>query len=382
MVHPEFGSNLGTHPENRSFLQKHQSVTSEPYLSPPSCSQALGAKKMENETPAGLTLPLAASYHESVKWNQYWPGISLPVLLGLICLCGLPSMLLGQGAEQQLEDEVTELLKSKNFDEAVQQAKLAVRQFPQSSGLYQLYGVALMKNRMAKEAQTAFRRALELDPSLAENCLNLALSYLSEDQYEKAVAPLETYLKMYPRNPQAHILLGRAYHNLNRTIPAIEQFKKAIELSPHIALAHYHLGYAYQSQGELKSALEEFQKEIRDNPDFYDSYWLAGNIELRQDDLDRAAKLFQKGATIKPRAPEVHYGLGRVLLEQRRYAEALTELQGAVKTSPQNAEIHYALARTYQQMEDRVSAEKEFQICATLNARNQKLRSGIAGRNP
>ena len=285
-----------------------------------------------------------------------------------------------QDSEQSLEDRIRSEVEAGQIDAALDQARLAVGQYPNSSTLYQLLAVALFKKGLNEDARTAFRRAIELDPSVPQNYYDLALVNLSEKQYARAVGPLEAFLRLDPNNAEAHLLLGRAYHNLNRTVPALEQFKKALTLGPQLPLAHYHLGYAYQSQGNQKSALDEFKKEIELNPNFYDSYWLAGNIELERGKLEAAEDFYGKGIRLKPEGFQAHYGMGRALLAKKQAAAAATELRRALELKPDDVEAHYALARAYQQMGNAESARQEFAICAQLNRQRQSAGSGIAGR--
>jgi len=291
-----------------------------------------------------------------------------------------------QDSASDLEDRIQSRIDANQLDDALELAQLAVGRYPDSSQMRQLLGVVLFKKGANGEADAAFRRAIELDPSVPENYYNLALVNLSEKQYARAVPALEAYLRLEPLNAQAHLLLGRAYHNLNQTEPAINQFKRAVTIQPQLLLAHYHLGYAYQSQGNLKAALEEFNREVERNPGFYDSYWLAGNIELRQGNLDTAAEFFRKGIRLKPQAWQAHYGLGRVFATKRQWPAAEAELRKALEVgeangaNPDNPEVHYALARLYQQTGCEDDAEREFQICKRLNAQRQRAGSGIAGQ--
>ena len=61
----------------------------------------------------------------------------------------------------------------------------------------------------------------------------------------------------------AHISLGRAYQNSNRTVQAVEQFQTALRLDPNIPLGHYHLGFSYASLGRNQEAITEYEKEAR-----------------------------------------------------------------------------------------------------------------------
>lgn len=304
------------------------------------------------------------------------------LVLALLATQIVPLSLRAQDSEQSATDTIQSALKSGHIDQAVDQAREAVGRYPNSSRVFQLLGVALFKKGASADAQTAFRRAIELDPSVPQNYYDLALVDLSEKAYTRAAARLETYLRLDPGNATAHVLLGHAYHNLNETAPAIEQFKKSLALDPQLPLAHYHLGFAYQSQGNLKDALEEFRKEIQFNPTFVESYWHAGDIELEQGNAAAAEELFQKGLRLKPADFEGRYGLGRVRLAKKQFPAAQTELERAIELEPANVEAHYALARAYQQMGNSKSAQAQFALCAQLNAERQRTASGIAGKQP
>ena len=302
----------------------------------------------------------------------------MPLPLAVVPLLAHPA----RQDEPTIEDEISAKLRAGQIDAALEEARAAVGRFPNSSQIHQLLGAALFKKGLNADAREAFRLAIELAPGLPQNYYNLALIELSEKRYAEATTPLERYLRLNPENAEAHLLLGRAYHNLNRTLAAIDQFKKAISLQPHLPLAHYHLGYAYQSQGNLKEALDEFKQEAEYNPRFYDSYWLAGNIELGALSLDAAEKLFRDGIKVKPQAYQAHYGLGRVLLTRKQFPAAEAELKHALESNPNHLETHYALGRVYQQMGSTEDAQREFEVCSRLNAQRQKMQSGIAGQNP
>lgn len=313
--------------------------------------------------------------------RQGWGAILLTGALSLLCP-GAALVARAQDAERALEGQISSKIQTGQIDSALDQAHRAVAKFPRSSALYQMLGAALFKKGLNDDARAAFRRAIELDRNLPENYFNLALVELSESRYAEAVPPLEACLRLDPANAQARVLLGRAYHNLNQTLPAIEQFKKAVELSPRLPLAHYHLGYAYQSQGNLQGALTEFRKEIELNSSFYEAYWLAGNIELAQGNLDAAEALYLKGINLQVPAFQAHLGLARVLLERRHFAAAEAELKKVLESRPDDAETHYALARLYRQTGRKQEAQREYQFVAALRARSRSQASATAYTKP
>lgn len=309
-------------------------------------------------------------------------GRSIVVGAALVGLAFGPPVAPLQYSEQALEDRIGQEITLGHVGLAYEEAREAVKHYPNSSLLQQLLGVAQFKKGLNDEARQAFRRAIELDPSLPQNYYNLALVDLSQQKYDGAAASLEKFLRFDPSDAaEAHLLLGRAYQNLNRTEPAIEQFRQALALSPRLPLAHYHLGFAYQSQGNRTAAVEEFQKEMQDNPGFCDVYWLAGNIELERGDLDLAEDLFRKGIRIQPQSFATLYGLARVFLARQRLPDAETQLLKALEQNPNSIEAHYTLARTYQQMGRSQAAQQEFDTVASLHERQRHALSGIAARH-
>jgi len=152
----------------------------------------------------------------------------LPPHDAVIQLCAHPAAT----DEHAFEDEIASKLRARHIDAALDEARLALQQNPNSSELNQLLGVALFKKGLNQDARTAFQRVIQLDPTRPQSYYNLALVDLSENRYADAITPLETYLRLNPDNAEAHLFLGRAYHNLNRTATAIDQFKKAIALTP------------------------------------------------------------------------------------------------------------------------------------------------------
>jgi len=288
-----------------------------------------------------------------------------------------------QDAEARLREASAERIRAAiqagRIDAAIADARQGVAQFPQSSELHQLLGAALFKKGLNAEAREVFRRAIELDSEVPQNYYNLALVELSEKKYPEATRLLEAFLKLDPGNALARVMLGRAYHNQNRTAPAIEQFKLALELAPQVPLTHYHLGYAHQSQGNLTAALAEYEQEIKLNPGFFEPYHLAGNIQLGRGNLDAAESLFRKGIALRPQGVQALYGLARVLQERGNLAGAEAALKQVIELNPDHVEAHYALARVYQQLGRKSEAAREFKIVSDFHARDARRSSGIAG---
>src|SRR5271154_6697781 len=120
-----------------------------------------------------------------------------------------------EDTENALAQQIVAALVSNDLDLALSKAKGAVRQYPQSAQMYQLLGGVQFKRGAKEDARAAFQRAIDLAPQDSINYFNLARVELSLDHYAEVVSTLKIFLRSEPQDAAAHVLLGRAYHNLN-----------------------------------------------------------------------------------------------------------------------------------------------------------------------
>src|SRR5277367_3537722 len=76
-------------------------------------------------------------------------------------------------------------------------------------------GAAAMKAGNPAAAETAFRKATELDPSFAPAHLDLGLAELKEGKLLEAIASIKKSLELDASSPGAHLFLGIAEYQDN-----------------------------------------------------------------------------------------------------------------------------------------------------------------------
>src|SRR5438045_1731982 len=117
------------------------------------------------------------------------------------------------------------------------------------------------------EAIQSFTRAIELNrrqeqPS-AWPPLNLAVSLISLNRLDEAMARLHEALSYNSKFPQAHYQLGLVLEKEGKFKEAIVPLQRAVELDPSYPEPHYTLGRIYQREGKREEAqeqIEEFKK--------------------------------------------------------------------------------------------------------------------------
>jgi Flp pilus assembly protein TadD len=134
-----------------------------------------------------------------------------------------------------------------------------------STGWYEL-GSVLAQSAEFQQAETAFRRAIELQPDFAKARYSLALTLIAnpEDKqdWSGAIAECKEALKSQSNYPEALNLLGAALVYTGQADEAIPYLERALELSPALPEAHFNLGLALQKKDRLQDAEKELRRAI------------------------------------------------------------------------------------------------------------------------
>ena len=106
-----------------------------------------------------------------------------------------------------LEKIITDLYKAGKYDEALQQAKEAIKRYPKNKRLYELLGTIYFVNKEYTKAIQAIQKAIAMKPS-AKDLEFLASMYLSQKEYNFA---LKYYKSAYALHPSDKIIESIAY---------------------------------------------------------------------------------------------------------------------------------------------------------------------------
>jgi len=111
----------------------------------------------------------------------------------------------------------------------------------------------------AEEAQRAYEKALELDPTLSDAHLNLGKLYHDADMLKKCEAHYRAAIKHAPDDAAPYYNLGVLLEDLKRPREAILSYREALQRDPAFADAHYNLGLVLESLGKRKEAFNHLR---------------------------------------------------------------------------------------------------------------------------
>jgi tetratricopeptide (TPR) repeat protein len=183
-------------------------------------------------------------------------------------------------------DRVAELDRLKMREEAVVEARAAVRRYPASARAWLVLGEMLNHENNFKAADPALHEAIRLNP-------------------ESAIA---------------HFQLGVALQNLKRRPAAVESYRKALTLQPEHAPTHYNLGLTLLSLEEKEGALEEFRAAVHIRPGSFPALLAQAALLAQLERYEEALPIAEDAARAAPLAdkrPDQLIGKIRKLMAER-----------------------------------------------------------------
>jgi tetratricopeptide (TPR) repeat protein len=144
-------------------------------------------------------------------------------------------------------------------------------------GAYGLKGNFLSIPEMLQHAIDTERRALAIDPQLADAHMWLGAALLNQGRTDEAIAATREALRLEPDNGQAHQGLARAYWvGKGDFASAIPMFERAIELNPQAGYSYLQLGLLLAWEGHLDRAEAICRRAVE-----MQEQYISGNFGLQ-----------------------------------------------------------------------------------------------------
>jgi Flp pilus assembly protein TadD len=152
-------------------------------------------------------------------------------------------------------------LSAKNYSEAIANFFIATQKAPNEPKVWNSLGIAYMEVYEYEKAESAFRKALEVDKKFTEARLNLGVMYFRKKDYENALREIRTVLadEPFPHKHIAFYYLARIYKALGNQNLYLENLRKAAAYNPMFFEAQLELANAYEEMGDYRSALDVYR---------------------------------------------------------------------------------------------------------------------------
>ncbi len=168
----------------------------------------------------------------------------------------------------------------------------------------------------------AARKALELDPELAEAHVELGSVYQSVWRWSESEAEYKWALQLRPNDAAAHLGLARWMLSEGRTEEAIEWSKRARELDP-LAVSGTSLAWILFSARRYEEAIRELHAILAVEPGNATALWFLGFSLIGEGKPQDAIPPLERAAALSHGSPGVIGVLARAYGHAGRRSDAL-----------------------------------------------------------
>jgi tetratricopeptide (TPR) repeat protein len=175
------------------------------------------------------------------------------------------------------------------------------------------------------KAAEAYRRAVELEPSIPELWANLGVMYHESGKHPEAIKSLQQAIRLNPSLFVPQLFMGLEYAESNKAEAALPYLENAVRLNPKDLQAVSSLGRVHSVLGHGEKATELYWKAVQMAPNQGSAWFDLGTAYLRQ--LENDARLmistYGDSAYVKLRSAEVLADEGNLIDAEEAYKAAI-----------------------------------------------------------
>ncbi|MBS1486329.1 MAG: tetratricopeptide repeat protein [Bacteroidetes bacterium] len=230
--------------------------------------------------------------------------------------------------------------------------------------------------------------------------------------YKRAIQYLDSAVKLEPSNAEFYINRGWAWQEMNDTLHAVQDYRKALSINPEGSIARHNLAVLSAAKGNLRemekllneanernaqepryftarasnqTALHNFQQAMEDysmsiqldntNPDV----WLRrGVLQMQMKNWNGALADFTQCIKLKEDQPQVWLYRGNLMMEMNRIKEAIEDYTIAIAHQPDWGKPYAQRARAYQKTGNQMEACQDIKKAELLKEPiDQELKSSL-----
>ena len=201
-----------------------------------------------------------------------------------------------------------------------------------------LYMYAEATEANLRGAEEASRRALELDPELAESHASRGLALTLNKRYDEAEQEFENAIRLDAKLYEGYYFYGRASFQQGKLAKAAGLFEQASRVKPDDFQAPGLAATVYEGLGRRDDAIAAhsrslalIEKHLEVHPDDARALYLGANSLLQLGEREKGLDWARRALAMDPEEPSILYNVACVYALQGAINEAIECLEGAVK---------------------------------------------------
>ena len=170
-----------------------------------------------------------------------------------------------------------------------------------------------------RQADEASRKALELDPDLAEAHASRGLTASLQKQYDEARQEFETAMRLEPRLFEPYYFLARNCYAQGKLEEAVKWFERASEVYPEdyqapmlMASALHGLERKTEAQAAYRRGLEAAERHLELHPGDCRALYFGANALSQVGERQKCKQWLERALTLEGDEPQVLYNVACV----------------------------------------------------------------------
>lgn len=195
-------------------------------------------------------------------------------------------------------EEAETAFYERHYDKAMELFTLYTDRKTENPWGHYMLGLSAWKAGDYDRAESALRRALELDPNHMKSQLNLSRVLLDMGKPMEALEEIRDALVIDPESNVAYRLKGRMFRQIGQKPQAVDAYRRAIQIDTEDAWSMNNLGLLYIEEGLFEKALLPLSRAVElqsDNVVFLNNLGMAlestGHFRAAHDVYESAVAL-------------------------------------------------------------------------------------------
>ena len=215
------------------------------------------------------------------------------------------------------------------------------------------------------EAGAALEQALRFEPKLVPALTLKAKLAMGFNRFDTARECLLKAVELEPNSPYVQFLLGFFFYvdnDFNKAVPPLE---KARKLNPADPRPVFYLAMTQEALGRAEAAIPLYDEALqldalagKQQPDTLVAY---ARLLYTLGQLEKSEELIQRAVRLDINSRDAQYEMGRLLYEKRDYQGAIARGEkalGLAGPGTTDRQIHFLLGRAYLKAGDRDRGEE------------------------
>ncbi len=245
--------------------------------------------------------------------------------------------------------------------------------------VWYLLGAVCQSRKRLEEAISHFRRAIALNPNYADAYNYLAVALVAKGELDDGAAAFRRAMELRPQDPDLQVNLGVALRMRQRHLEAAEAFREALRLRPEHGKAQNMLRRSLRSLGHSGELVDEYRRITEARPDSVQALHALGLSLMETKRHEEAAATFRRALTLDPESVRIRNNIGLALAAMNKLAEAIDIYREALRVKPEFAEGHNNLGVALAKLNRANDAMAHYQEALRLRPDFAQAHSNLGG---